>query len=69
MIVPGGRVGFFKRDPMRPHSLPLTMIGAGLLWFGWYGFNVGSIVFDATFDENPRAFSWRSSTPRPGGRS
>jgi Amt family ammonium transporter len=35
----------FKRDPMRPHSLPLTMIGAGLLWVGWYGFNVGSIVF------------------------
>ena len=43
-LVIGKRVGF-KRDPMRPHSLPLTMIGAGLLWVGWYGFNVGSIVF------------------------
>jgi Amt family ammonium transporter len=43
-IIIGKRVGF-KRDPMRPHSLPLTMIGAGLLWVGWYGFNVGSIVF------------------------
>ena len=32
---------------MRPHNLPLTMIGAGLLWFGWYGFNVGSLVFVA----------------------
>jgi Amt family ammonium transporter len=43
-LIIGKRVGF-RRDPMRPHSLPLTMIGAGLLWVGWYGFNVGSIVF------------------------
>ncbi|WP_370291444.1 ammonium transporter [Nocardioides sp.] len=39
----GKRIGFGK-DPMKPHNLTLTMIGAGLLWFGWFGFNVGSII-------------------------
>jgi Amt family ammonium transporter len=45
-LVIGRRVGW-PREPMRPHNLTLTMIGAGLLWVGWYGFNVGSIVFVA----------------------
>ncbi len=45
-LVIGKRLGFGK-EPTKPHNLPLTMIGAGLLWFGWFGFNVGSIVFVA----------------------
>jgi Amt family ammonium transporter len=43
-LIIGRRLGWPK-DTSRPHNLTLTMIGAGLLWFGWYGFNVGSIVF------------------------
>jgi Amt family ammonium transporter len=45
-LIIGRRIGF-KKEPMKPHNLTLTMIGAGLLWFGWYGFNVGSLVFVA----------------------
>lgn len=42
-IILGKRVGY-GRIPMRPHSLPLVMLGAALLWFGWFGFNAGSAV-------------------------
>jgi ammonium transporter, Amt family len=42
-VVLGKRVGFGK-EPMAPHSLTMTMIGASLLWFGWFGFNAGSAL-------------------------
>jgi len=42
-IVLGKRIGW-RKESMRPHSLPLVMLGAGLLWFGWFGFNAGSAL-------------------------
>jgi Amt family ammonium transporter len=43
ILVLGPRLGF-QRDVIRPHSLPLTVLGAGILWFGWFGFNSGSAL-------------------------
>jgi len=40
-IVLGKRMGY-KKEPMPPHSLMMVLIGTGLLWFGWFGFNAGS---------------------------
>ena len=55
-VLIGKRIGFGK-EALRPHNLTLTMLGAGLLWMGWYGFNVGSIVFTgATDEENTTQF-------------
>ena len=42
-FVLGKRIGL-GREPMAPHSLTMTMIGASLLWFGWFGFNAGSAL-------------------------
>jgi Amt family ammonium transporter len=42
-ILLGKRVGY-KKEPFRPHNLPFTVLGAALLWFGWFGFNAGSAL-------------------------
>jgi Amt family ammonium transporter len=52
----GKRVGY-GRESMAPHSLTMTMIGASLLWVGWFGFNAGSALEAAT------SLAWPSSTP------
>lgn len=42
-LILGKRIGFGK-EPMPPHSMVLCMVGTGMLWVGWYGFNAGSAV-------------------------
>jgi len=42
-IVLGKRKGW-GREAMHPHNLPMTILGAGVLWFGWFGFNAGSAL-------------------------
>ena len=39
-----GKRDGFRKDPMRPHNMPLVLLGAGMLWFGWFGFNAGSAL-------------------------
>ena len=42
-VIFGKRLGFGS-EPMEPHNLPMVVLGAGLLWFGWFGFNAGSAL-------------------------
>jgi Amt family ammonium transporter len=43
VLVLGKRQGY-GREPLMPHNLPFTVMGAGLLWVGWFGFNAGSAL-------------------------
>jgi Amt family ammonium transporter len=56
-LIVGKRKGF-GREPMRPHNLPFVMLGAALLWFGWFGFNAGSAF---TADGNA-GLAWVNTT-------
>src|SRR5690606_464119 len=60
-LVIGKRKGFGK-EPMRPYNLPFVMLGAALLWFGWFGFNAGS-AFGAT---ETAALAWLNTTVATG---
>jgi len=47
-LVLGRRIGW-RKEPFKPHNVPFVMLGAGLLWFGWFGFNAGSeLTSDST---------------------
>ncbi len=60
-LIIGKRSGF-KKETMRPHNLPFVMLGAFLLWFGWFGFNAGS-----TFAANDGAgYAWISTSAATG---
>jgi Amt family ammonium transporter len=59
-VILGPRIGLGS-TPMRPHSLPLVMLGAGLLWFGWFGFNSGS----ALAADHVAAHAWVTTLAAP----
>ena len=44
VLVLGPRLGW-RREIIRPHALPFTLLGAGILWFGWFGFNAGPALY------------------------
>ena len=60
-LILGRRIGF-RKDDMRPHNLTLVMVGAGLLWFGWFGFNAGS----ALGANNTAAVTWVNTMAATG---
>ncbi|MFI5086024.1 MAG: ammonium transporter [Actinomycetales bacterium] len=60
-LVLGKRKGFGKDPSHRPHNLPFVMLGAGLLWFGWFGFNAGS----ALGANSVAAYAWINTLAAP----
>ncbi len=68
-----GRRIDFGREAMKPHNLTLTMLGAGLLWFGWFGFNAGSALgatgLAAIGASSTRCFAGCHRACWPGSRS
>ncbi|MSM40637.1 MAG: ammonium transporter [Geobacter sp.] len=71
IIFLGKRHGF-PTERMAPHNLPFTLLGAGLLWFGWYGFNAGSAIAgvntsDAAGGLAALAFTTTTIAPAAGG--
>lgn len=71
IIFLGKRHGF-PTERMAPHNLPFTLLGAGLLWFGWYGFNAGSAIAGANTSDAAGglaalAFTTTTIAPAAGG--
>ena len=62
-LILGKRMGFGKQTPMPPHSMVLCMVGTGMLWVGWYGFNAGSAVAADGIAAN----AFMTTTHRHGG--